>query len=279
MPFDKLENKSIFMMKMEFYKVVASGNDFVVIDNRGKIIKRGKDFAVKVCDRKFGVGADGLILVEDSKICDFKMRMFNPDGSEAEMCGNGLRCLIRFLREKGISRKRKFLIEAKAGIYECEINGENVKVWMKVIGKPNLYIEIPLNRKKLKGHYIDSGVPHTVIFTKDVGKVNIEKIGPLIRYHEIFKPRGTNVDFVEVLDKGRIKIRTYERGVEKETLSCGTGVVAGAVISFLLKKVNSPVKVITASGDTLKVGISDDLKKIYLEGKTFISFWGEYPYK
>ena len=261
---------------MEFYKIVGSGNDFVNIDNRKNLIRRRSDFAIKVCDRKFGIGADGLILVEVSKKGDFKMRIFNPDGSEAEMCGNGLRCLVRFVKEKNMSKKNKFLIETKSGMYDTEIRGKKVKIKMKIIGKPHLDIKIPVGKETFIGHYIDSGVPHTVIFTEDVERINIEKIGPLIRYHRLFEPRGTNVDFVEILNKRKIKIRTYERGVEAETLSCGTGVVAGAIVSFLLRKVNPPVEVLTASGDTLKVSFSSDLKDIYLEGKTLISFYGRY---
>ena len=260
---------------MEFLKITGSGNDFILIDNRNNILKRKSQRAKKLCDRKSGIGADGMILLEQSSKADFKMRIFNSDGSEAEMCGNGLRCFIRFIKEQKISSKKSLDVETKAGIYLARISGNNVTVKMFLLGKPKNNISISLGKTKVTGHHVDTGVPHTIIFVPDVDKVDLVNMGPKIRYHSIFKPRGTNVDWVELINKKTIKVRTYERGVEAETLSCGTGVVASAVISFLLEKVDSPVNIITASGDTLKVFLADkSLTEILLQGPTTYIFKG-----
>jgi diaminopimelate epimerase len=259
---------------MEFLKIVGSGNDFVVIDNRKNLIKNRSSIAKKLCDRKFGIGADGLLLLENSKKADFKMRIFNPDGSEAEMCGNGLRCILRFISENSISKKKNLQIETKAGILDGAIKGKVVKVRMNIIGEPKLNLEIPVENSKITGNYINTGVPHTVIFVEDVDRVDVEKIGPSIRYNKIFGKSGTNVDWVEILKEGTIKIRTYERGVEGETLSCGTGTVASAVITSILKKFKSPITVIPKSKEVLRVYFDKDFKKIYLEGKTLYTFKG-----
>ncbi|MCM8784679.1 MAG: diaminopimelate epimerase [Candidatus Omnitrophica bacterium] len=259
---------------MEFLKIAGSGNDFVVVDNRKNLIRNKKSLAIKLCDRKFGIGADGLLLLENSKNADFKMRIFNPDGSEAEMCGNGLRCILRFIYEKSISKKKNLNIETKAGILEGKIKGKIIKVRMKVVNSPKLNIEIPIENFKIIGNFVNTGVPHTVIFVDDVEKVNLEEIGPKIRYNKIFGESGTNVDWVEIVKNGIIRIRTYERGVEGETLSCGTGACASAIITSIKEKFKSPIFVITKSKEILKVYFDKDFEKIYLEGKTLLTFKG-----
>ncbi len=259
---------------MEFAKIVGSGNDFIVIDNRENKIKRGNEIAKKLCDRKFGIGADGLLLLEKSKKADFKMRIFNPDGSEAEMCGNGLRCILRFIYENSLSNKKKLEIETKAGILDGEIKGKNIKIRIKLIEEAKLNIEIPVDKDVIIGNYINTGVPHTVIFVNDIEKINLKEIGPKIRNNKIFGEKGTNVDWVEVVKDGYIKIRTYERGVEGETLSCGTGVVASAIITYLNRGMKSPINVITKSKEILRVYFDKELENIYLEGKTLYTFKG-----
>jgi len=261
---------------MEFLKIVGSGNDFVVIDNRKGIIRRREELAKKLCDRKMGIGADGLLLIENSKKADFKMRIFNPDGSEAEMCGNGLRCVFRFLKEKKITHKKSLMIETKAGILDGEIKKGRVKIRMRIIGKPHLNMKIPLEKENIEGHFINTGVPHTVIVVQNIEKVKVEQIGPEIRYHKIFQPEGTNVDWVEIVDERKIKMRTYERGVEGETLSCGTGAVASGIITHLLGYTRSPLSVLTSSGEILKIYFDENLSSVYLEGDTFLSFNGEW---
>ncbi|MCS7180147.1 MAG: diaminopimelate epimerase [bacterium] len=261
---------------MKFSKIVGSGNDFIIIDNRKNLIKNRKNLAIKLCNRKLGIGGDGLLFLENSKKADFKMRIFNPDGSEAEMCGNGLRCILRYVYENSISKKKKLKIETKAGILDGEIRGKKIKVRMKIIGSPKLNIKIPVEDNEMIGNFINTGVPHTVIFVDSVEKVDVEKIGPLIRHHKIFGKNGTNVNWVEIVKTGIIKIRTYERGVEEETLSCGTGSVASAIITSILKKVPSPILVIPKSKELLKVHFNKDYSSIYLEGETIYTFKGEW---
>ena len=267
------------MERINFSKLVGSGNDFVVIDNRNSIIKRRKNFAIRVCDRKFGVGADGLLLVENSSCADFKMRIFNPDGSEPEMCGNGLRCIIKFAYDEKIVKKKKLTVETKAGILNGEIKGKNsVKGQLKLVGDYKLNVKIYEGSKKIKGHFINTGVPHFVILRKDIEGIDIVRESRPLRYHKIFMPEGTNVDWIKVEDEKKIKIRTYERGVEDETLSCGTGSVASAIISYLIGYVTPPVEVVAKSGEVLKVYFDEKISSIYLEGKIITSFKG-YIYK
>lgn len=262
------------MGKINFSKIVGSGNDFVVIDNRKSIIKRRSDFARNVCDRKFGVGADGLLLVENSKKADFRMRIFNPDGSEPEMCGNGLRCIVKFCYDEKIVRKKQLLVETKAGFLNGELKKDEIKVQLKIDGNYKLDLNVPVENKVIKGHFINTGVPHFVIIVDKVEKVDVVKNSPPIRYHKIFMPEGTNVDWIEIKNKSTIKIRTYERGVEDETLSCGTGSVAGAIVSSLLNLTKPPVKVIARSGEILTVSFDKNLSEIYLSGKVIVSFKG-----
>ncbi|MCK9267035.1 diaminopimelate epimerase [bacterium] len=261
---------------MKFFKMSGSGNDFVIIDNRKNIIEDRKSTAIKLCHRKFGVGADGLMLVEDSQQADFRMRIFNSDGSEAEMCGNGLRCIVRFVSEN-IYQKDALMVETEAGLLEGFVEQEqNIRVQLNVSGEAKLNIDIPIENVILKGHFINTGVPHTVIVTDDIENIELEKFGPLVRYHKLFAPGGTNVNWIQVIDKQQLKIRTYERGVEAETLSCGTGSVAGALISNLLNKTVSPTSIIARSGEILKISFDEEHKKIYLSGKTQLSFKGEW---
>ncbi len=256
--------------------MTGSGNDFVVIDNRKNTVAKRKQAAVALCDRKFGVGADGLLLLENSKKADFRMRIFNSDGSEAEMCGNGLRCILRFASVRGIAGKKNMRVEIGAGVLEGEVNGRTVKAQLSVAGKPATGLKIPLESGEITGHFINTGVPHTVIVTDALQNIRVNELGPLIRNHRMFHPKGTNVDWIEIKSRRSISIRTYERGVEGETLSCGTGSVAGAIISFLLDKTDPPVKVTARSGEILTVDFDDNLRKVWLEGKITVVFEGKW---
>ncbi|HOL21257.1 MAG TPA: diaminopimelate epimerase [bacterium] len=261
---------------MEFFKMAGSGNDFVVIDNRGNTISNRKKAAVLLCNRKFGIGADGLLLLEKSRSADIRMRIFNPDGSEAEMCGNGLRCIMLFAVRQGIVKGSRINVETGAGLLEGSVSGRKVRAQLKLAGKPQKEIKIPAGGKTITACFINTGVPHTVIFTDDIEKVDVNGEGPAIRYHRLFKPKGTNVDWIEITGNNTIKIRTYERGVEGETLSCGTGSVAGAIAGFLAGRVSPPVKVIARSGEKLTVSFDRELKKVYLEGDILTIFRGEW---
>lgn len=257
--------------------MVASGNDFVIIERHHVTTSpRHSLLAKNICDRKFGAGADGLLILEKSKIADVRMRIFNADGSEAEMCGNGARCAAFYLR-----RKSKLEIQTKAGIINSEVKGDNIKIKLTDPGAMRLGIPIMVGTRLLKVNFINAGVPHTVIFVEGLNKIDVVNLGRMIRFHKNFTPKGTNVDFVEVLGKGLIAIRTYERGVEDETLACGTGAVASALLYSLLSTLYSlhKINVLTRSGETLKVYLQKNDNKfhdVWLEGKARIVYKGEY---
>jgi len=292
------------MKKINFTKIVASGNDFVVVDSLSRyLVISLKKLAQEICDRKFGVGADGLLFLEKTKVADVKMRIFNPDGSEAEMCGNGARCVAFYLGSRfKVSATRRggpanFLggqgsrlkIETKAGIINSEFKGENIKIKLTDPKGIKLDIPIKIDSRLLKVNFINTGVPHTVIFVEGLDKIDVANLGRQIRYHHKFKPAGTNVDFVEVLTDDSIKIRTYERGVEDETLACGTGSVASALI--FVARLPLPagqagvcpfarqIDIITKSGEILKVyfeRLGNNFRNVWLEGKARIVYKGVY---
>jgi len=266
--------------KLDFTKIVASGNDFVVIENSCQLSALScQSLARKICNRKYGVGADGMLVLEKSKIADIKMRIFNPDGSEAQMCGNGARSTALYVKS------RKVKIETKAGIIASKINGENIGIKLtdpKQI-KLNLPIKVKVNNRTLRVNFINTGVPHAVIFVADLDKIDVAGLGRQIRFHKRFAPEGTNVDFVEVTDKNHIKIRTYERGVEGETLACGTGAVASAIITAAkmpdAKVGEYKINVLTKSQETLKVYFNragNKFNHVWLEGKARIVYKGAY---
>ncbi len=254
--------------------MVASGNDFVVIENKPQLAYcNWPIFAKKICDRKFGAGADGVLLLEKSKIADCRMRIFNADGSEAEMCGNGARCTVLYLG------KRESKLETKAGIIESCLKNNNVRI--KLTNPLNLRLDIPIkvSSRNLKANFIDTGVPHAVIFVEGLDEIHVSQIGSAIRYHKEFAPRGTNVDFVEPLGKDLVAIRTYERGVEDETLACGTGTVASALIFALKSYGGNKINVQTKSGEVLKVyfdRVNNKFRNVWLEGRARIVYKGEY---
>jgi diaminopimelate epimerase len=250
------------MQELKFTKMVASGNDFVVIESHqvslpAKQARKSpsrQSLAKNICDRKYGIGADGLLLLEKSNEADIRMRIFNADGSEAEMCGNGARCVaywlsVRRSRAQGVGQT----IETKAGIIHSQVQKEEVKI--KLTDPMGLKLEFPLriNNRWLQVNFINTGVPHAVIFVQGLKKINVFEIGRGIRYHKSFAPWGTNVNFIEVLSQDTINIRTYERGVEDETLACGTGSVASALIFALKTRAPSKINVLTQSGEILRV--------------------------
>jgi diaminopimelate epimerase len=248
----------------------GSGNDFILIDNRRDILKgmNLKGLAVKVCDRHYSVGADGLIVIVPSKKADFKWRFFNADGSEAEMCGNGSRCAARFANIKKIARKN-LSFETLAGTIHAQVKKDTVKVQLPGATGLQINIAIPLDSGMRRGHFINTGVPHVVYLSRHLEGEDIDRIGRTTRYHELFKPLGANVNFLQIQNKHRIRIRTYERGVEGETLACGTGSVAAALIAGLLGAVLSPVEVLTQGGEKLIVSFEragDKFSTIHLEG-------------
>jgi len=266
--------------KLAFVKMVGAGNDFIVIDNRVSGIGYRVSLSMlarSVCQRQTGLGADGLLVLEKSKKADLKMRIFNADGSEAEMCGNGLRCVALYARDTG-----KVKIETKAGIYDVSVRGKDrVKIKMEGVRDLCLDLALMVNGRSIKVNYVDTGVPHTVIFVEGLEDIDVGSIGRNIRYHKKFKPRGTNVDFVEIINDKNIKMRAYERGVEGETLACGTGAVAAAIVTGIGYRESRIGVNVRTRGGTLKVyfkKIGKKIKDVYLEGEAKEVYKGEVVY-
>lgn len=263
---------------IEFCKMSGSGNDFILIDDRESKLAVGdlKEFARKVCTPKLSVGADGLIVIVGSDQADFKWLFYNADGSEAEMCGNGGRCAARFAWMKGIA-PRRMSFETKAGIIDAEVNGRIVKLRLTDPEDLADNYSIQVKGKVLEMASVNTGVPHAVHFVEDLDNFDVYGYGREIRYHERYKPAGTNADFVKLVGPDTIAVRTYERGVEGETLACGTGSVACALISSWKGLVKSPVTVRVQSGEELKIYFEKTercFEKVYLEGATTCVYQG-----
>jgi diaminopimelate epimerase len=266
-------------MLLEFTKMNGAGNDFVLVDNRSHAINLSREQIVRLCHRQRGVGADGLILLIPcaSGKADWAWQFYNNDGSDAEMCGNGSRCFGRFVqRLTGV--KGGFTFETVAGIITAEFNGDRVTVTLTKPKDLNLNQKISLSTGTETIHSLNTGVPHAVVFVPDADKAMVRQLGPEIRRHPQFAPRGTNVNFVQQLGPGSIRVRTYERGVEGETLACGTGLTASALISARLLKFNSPVKVQVQGGDQLEVSFKQsngDFSEVRLTGPADFVFDGK----
>jgi diaminopimelate epimerase len=266
-------------MRIPFMKMSGSGNDFIFIDHRKPIIPvdEMRDFVRKVCRRRVSVGADGLIFIEPSERADFKWRFFNSDGSEGEMCGNGGRCAARFALLKKIAGP-SLTFETLAGILTAEVSGMRVKLEVtKPFGlKQNE--KISLGDKEVVFSSINTGVPHAIVFSDDVEGMDVVPLGRAIRHHSHFAPAGTNANFVRVVDRSHLVVRTYERGVEDETLACGTGTVASTLVAAFQGMVNSPVSVKTRGGEILVVHFEIEgkkVKKVFFEGDVHIIYEGE----
>jgi diaminopimelate epimerase len=265
-----------------FFKMVAAGNDFIVIDNRKQLVKDAVVFARDICQQHTGIGGDGVLLVEPSKSADFLMRIINADGSEAEACGNGFRCAGLFAHKKlGFSKQMR--VETLSGEITIDVKPNVIRV--KMVNPKDYREQVELTRLSKMGPsraalgcaYINTGVPHVVVFTEGLKEFPVSHLGHAIRYHDAFQPAGTNVDFVEVRDNQRLAVRTYERGVEGETLACGTGVTAAAIVGHLTKRVTAPVQVETKSGEVLTVDLKNSgthVENVFLEGNAQFVFEG-----
>ena len=266
------------MDKLIFLKMSGSGNDFIVIDNRdGRLDIEPRTLAERICRRRMSVGADGLILVEPSLQADFRMRILNADGSEAEMCGNGARCVARFAEMLGIAGPH-MAFETLAGIIRAQVDGSRVKLQTSRPQEIRLHQSIEVDGAMHQIHSINTGVPHAVLFCSDLEAVPVRTLGRKIRFHPAFQPAGTNVDFATLLDERTLLIRTYERGVEDETLACGTGTVAAALVAAALGMVSSPVEVRVRSGETLTVsftGNGPEFHEVVFEGEVRLVYQGE----
>jgi len=245
-------------MTLEFSKMNAAGNDFILIDNRSRNIRLTRDQIVRLCHRQRGIGADGLFLLvpNTSGLADWSWEFYNSDGSTADMCGNGARCFGRFVqRLTGVPGGTSF--ETGAGVIQADFQDELVTINLTQPKDLLLGEIVAVASGKLIVHSLNTGVPHAVLFVPDADKAMVEQMGAEIRYHEHFKPRGTNVNFVQVLGPNFIRVRTYERGVEGETLACGTGVTASALIASRVHRFTSPVKVQVQGGDLLEVNFKE----------------------
>jgi len=261
------------MNKFSFTKMAGTGNDFIVIDNRSEVFKGDEqEFFEKICRRRFSVGADGVILIQNGKIAPVEMYYLNSDGRQAAMCGNGARCAAKYVFEKNIISERQFDIEAAGRVYSVSVGQEDVTVRFGSVSDYDPDLNLEVETEWQRGGFVISGVPHYVIFVPDVDKVDVEKYGRMYRRSPLFK-NGTNINFVQRSGESSIKVRTYERGVEGETLSCGTGSVASAFIAYKRLSVRLPVTVETKGG-ILKVGSDDGWESILLTGPAEIVYEG-----
>ena len=264
------------METIEFWKMSGSGNDFILIDNRGGQVKDEEmgRLVERACRRRESVGADGVIFVVGSDQYDFGWHYYNADGGEVEMCGNGGRCVSRFAFLKGIAGP-KMTFETLAGPISAEVNGRMVKVLMP---KPTgLSMDLDLERQQgwKSVDYMNTGVPHVVVGVEDLSNHPVKKQGRTIRYHSRFSPEGTNANFMKAVGPDKLEIRTYERGVEDETLACGTGAIACALVASTRGMVSSPVKVKTRGGEILTIHFhrrDDSFDQVWLEGNTSIVY-------
>lgn len=262
---------------LRFAKMNGAGNDFILVDNRAGDLHLDRDQIVRLCDRHRGVGADGILLLEKpSNAADFRMRYFNADGGEAEMCGNGARCFARFAN-KVASAQRKLSFETPAGVISAELVDDLVTLQMTDPTDLRLNLELSTENENKTVHFINSGVPHVVVPVSQIEDVDVRAEGSAIRHHKIFSPKGTNVNFIEERGRNQIAIRTYERGVEDETLACGTGIVASALIFAAMNNNEGPIDVIARGGDELQVGFAktgDQFRKVTLTGPAEFVFEG-----
>jgi diaminopimelate epimerase len=262
---------------LRFTKMNGAGNDFILFDNRTGHIDLGRNQIAQLCDRHRGIGADGILLLEKpTNGADFRMRYFNADGGEAEMCGNGARCFARFAN-KVAGQKAKISFETPAGVISAELKGELVTLRLTEPTDLRLNVDLPMAAENRTVHFINSGVPHVVIPVAKIDDAEVRHEGAAVRYHKMFSPTGTNVNFIEKRGPNKIAIRTYERGVEDETLACGTGIVAGALIFAATEDCEGPVTVLARGGDELQVGFertSDQFRNVTLTGPAEFVFEG-----
>jgi diaminopimelate epimerase len=276
-----IETKGIrTMQSIPFYKMSGSGNDFIIIDQRAPLLVPAlpaAQFVAKVCRRRMSVGADGVIFIEKSETADFRWRFFNSDGSPAEMCGNGARCAARFAVLAGIAGER-LAFETDVGLIQAHVEGEQVRIQMSAPHDLVLNDSVSVAGYPLPISRVNTGVPHVVMEVKDLARANVKTVGREIRSHERFAPDGTNVNFVALLGDGLWGIRTFERGVEDETLACGTGNVAAALVLALRHNIASPITFKTLSGTSLRVFFQREgerFDEVYLEGDARVVYVGQ----
>ena len=266
-------------MLVEFTKMNGAGNDFILIDDRPERLRLSRETVARLCNRHRGIGADGLFLLVPNRSgkADWSWQFYNSDGGTAEMCGNGARCFGRFI-QRITGAKDQVTFETGAGVIRAEFHGERVTVNLTEPKDLQLAAKIDLPGGTEVVHSLNTGVPHAVIFVPDADKAMVTSCGSAVRNHPHFAPKGTNVNFVQVLGPQSIRVRTYERGVEGETLACGTGVTASALITARINQFRSPISVQVQGGDILEVSFSDErdsFKNVRLTGPADFAFEGK----
>ncbi len=264
-----------------FTKMSGTGNDFIIIDHRRPFLaaEAMPEFARLVCRHKFSAGADGLILIEEDEdpAVNFRWQFFNADGSRAEMCGNGARCAARYAYRAGIAPS-DMRFRTMAGVIAAEIVGSGVKIRLTPPTNLQMARAINLGPVEQTVYSVNTGVPHCVSLVADLAQVPVAEWGRLIRYHELYQPAGTNANFVQIMDDG-LHVRTYERGVEGETMACGTGAVASALIAVAIGRATSPVRVTTSGGEQLVIHLEEQQGEqagaVYLEGPAKFIYDGQ----
>ncbi|MGD9611986.1 MAG: diaminopimelate epimerase [Kiritimatiellia bacterium] len=261
-------------MAIPFWKMHGAGNDFILVDDRsGDFPADEPAFRAWLCDRRRGIGSDGLLLIQPAAAADFRMRFFNPDGSEADLCGNGARCIARLAHEIGAA-PADLRIETRAGLVRAEIlDSPLVRLHLPPPKDWRLDLSLEWENHEIPLHFVNTGVPHAVAVVDDLAAVDVPALGACIRRHALFAPAGTNADFIQIAGPAALAIRTYERGVEGETLACGTGIVAAALVAEKLGLVRAPVRVRTAGGDELEVALAP----LTLTGPAEHAFRGTIP--
>jgi diaminopimelate epimerase len=266
---------------ISFAKTSGAGNDFVVIDNHdGHLDLDQARLAQALCNRHFGIGADGLLILRHSPAAHFQMEYYNADGSYGGMCGNGGRCIARFAYLKGLAPPR-MRFQALEHIYEAEILPEGVRLWMKDPQNYRKDVQAELGARSIICQFVDTGSPHAVVLADDLESIDVAAMGRGLRFHQVFSPDGANVNFLRRLTGNAIAIRTYERGVEAETLACGTGSVASAIVAVRELGLSFPVAVKVRSGEELLVNARQDgavITDISLKGSAHILFTGTMLY-
>lgn len=260
----------------------GAANDFIVVDDReGTFPLDDAAWMQRIMSRHTGVGSEGVLLIQPADDADFRMRFFNPDGGEVDMCGNGARCIARLARDLRVAPDR-MSFRTGAGIVHAEILDDHVRLTMTTPHDWRLGRALEIAGARYAYDFVNSGVPHVVVFVDDVAATDVAGLGRAIRYHGDFAPKGTNANFAQVIGADTIRLRTYERGVEAETPACGTGIVAAGLLAGRTGRVTTPVRVIPASGDTLEVDFrmtSDGAENVRLTGPSVYVFRGELEYE
>jgi len=269
-------------MNIAFFKMHGAANDFILVDARALAFPaHDRAWLAAIANRRTGIGSDGILLIQPPQGAgDFRMRFFNPDGGEADMCGNGARCAARLAFDLNVARK-EMTIETGAGLLRAEICGTQVLLHMTEPKDWRMAHSLKVGDETIHYHFVNSGVPHVVIETENLAAVDVPRLGAAIRHHASFAPAGTNVNFIRVTGPDALQIRTYERGVEGETLACGTGMVASGLIAGRLGKVRPPVRITCATGDGLEVNYvldEDAASQVTLLGPAVRVFTGTIQY-